>query len=343
MFVGPLGGGKVPNNGASIKNYYIRNALSACASKAIFIDTENWKSNPFVLLKLLVIVLFLRHSKFVISANNLSAYRLLKLLNILQTEGDIYYWVIGGSIANWIKEHRVSAKTYRIVKLFIVEGKSMEETLNTCGFSNVLTIPNFKTIKYIPHKNGDNEIFKFVFLSRITKPKGCDIILEASRKLNELGKEDRFSIDFYGPIDSNYKEEFLRRIDTIKNVHYKGFIDLRDTKNYDILASYDVMLFPTYWHGEGFPGIIIDAYIAGLPVIATDWSLNKDILENGVTGLLVPPHDAEALGKAMLKAINRTIDVKQMSLNCQSRALNYDAQYVLRKEILEKIGLIENA
>ena len=30
------------------------------------------------------------------------------------------------------------------------------------------------------------------------------------------------------------------------------------------------MLFPTYWHGEGFPGIVIDAFVAGLLVVATD-------------------------------------------------------------------------
>lgn len=340
VFVGPLGGGKTPNNGASIKNYYIRNVLSKHAPKTIFVDTENWKRNPFVVLKLLLVILFLGRSKFVISANSLSAYRLLKLLKIFRKRKNIYYWVIGGSVANWIKEQRVSRDVYRIVELFIVEGVSMEKTLNECGFFNVLTVPNFKAITYIPVKTNMSDKCKFIFLSRITESKGCDIIIEAVRRLNAAGKRDEFTVDFYGPIDINYKEHFLQGITDVDNIQYKGFIDLRESKNYNVLALYDVMLFPTYWQGEGFPGIIIDSYIAGLPIIATDWSLNKDLVENGVTGWIIPAHDANALEEAMSNVIHSN-DIKQMSQICQSMALNYDTNHVLQRKLFEEIGLIE--
>ena len=72
----------------------------------------------------------------------------------------------------------------------------------------------------------------------------------------------------------------------------------------NILAKYDAMLFPTYWHGEGFPGIIIDAFVSGLPVIATDWSLNADIIEDGKTGVILKENTVEALAEAMDAMIN---------------------------------------
>ncbi len=36
-----------------------------------------------------------------------------------------------------------------------------------------------------------------------------------------------------------------------------------------MLQHYDMLLFPTHWIGEGYPGIIIEAYHAGIPVITT--------------------------------------------------------------------------
>ena len=46
------------------------------------------------------------------------------------------------------------------------------------------------------------------------------------------------------------------------------------------LKKYFALLFPTYFHGEGFAGCLIDAFFAGIPVIATDWLYNKDIINN---------------------------------------------------------------
>lgn len=47
-----------------------------------------------------------------------------------------------------------------------------------------------------------------------------------------------------------------------------------------MLRNYFALLFPTYFHGEGFAGCIIDAFFAGIPIIATDWLYNKDIVKD---------------------------------------------------------------
>ena len=56
VFIGPMGGGVVPTNGASIKNYYILKRLKDLGYNIISVDTEKWRTNPFVLLKLLIVV-----------------------------------------------------------------------------------------------------------------------------------------------------------------------------------------------------------------------------------------------------------------------------------------------
>lgn len=335
VFIGPMGGGEVPTNGASLKNYHLLNRLSELGCSLIPVDTEKWRRNPFVLLKLFYVVLLHPHSHFVVSANNTSTYRLLSLICLLPPHKDIIYWVIGGSIADWIKEGKVSRKPYEKLRLFIVEGDSMKRTLSDCGFNNVLTLPNFKRIGYIPSKQYVNKTVKFVFLSRIVEQKGCDIIIEATKILNKKIK-DKFLVDFYGSIGDEYRE-FNNKIEHISNISYKGFLDLRNPDNYDILASYDVMLFPTFWHGEGFPGIMIDAFISGLPVIATDWHMNKDILQEAVTGLFVRPNNVEDLVDAMEKVINNRSVIEVMSKNCQKEAMKYNTESVVNAGLIKKI------
>ena len=45
IFIGPMGGGGIPTNGASVKNYYIVKKLRECADNLIVVDTEQWKKN----------------------------------------------------------------------------------------------------------------------------------------------------------------------------------------------------------------------------------------------------------------------------------------------------------
>ena len=150
---------------------------------------------------------------------------------------------------------------------------------------------------------------------------------------------EKFIVDFYGPFEAEYEFLFKDEISTISNISYKGFLDLRNQKNYDILAKYDAMLFPTYWHGEGFPGIIIDAFVSGLPVIATDWSLNAEIIEDGKTGVILKDNTIEALADAMETMINNPKSVELMSILCQNSAMNFDIMNVVSDKLLEKIGI----
>ena len=309
IFIGPAGGGKVPQNGASAKNYHLMNYFHKKKINVVSADTENWRKNPLVLVKLVFFILFNPNAKYIIATNNMSSYRVLQIMSLFPRKRSIVYWIIGGSIAEWIKEGKVNAKPFRIVDVFLAEGKKMQETLSGVGFKNTIYVPNFKCIDYLPEKKAKtDDKMHFVFLSRIIPEKGCNTIIEAV-------------------------------ISIINNISYKGFLDLRNQRNYDILAKYDAMLFPTYWHGEGFPGIIIDAFVSGLPVIATDWSLNADIIEDGKTGVILKENTIEALADAMDTMINNPKSVELMSKTCQNSAMNFDIKNVVSDKLLEKIGI----
>jgi len=53
-----------------------------------------------------------------------------------------------------------------------------------------------------------------------------------------------------------------------------------------------------------FSGVLIDAFISGSPVIVIDWNLNSEVVENGITSLLIEPKSSNELTKAMISFID---------------------------------------
>ena len=69
----------------------------------------------------------------------------------------------------------------------------------------------------------------------------------------------------------------------------------------EILAASDIFVLSSFW--EGLPYTIIEAMMAGLPVVATRVGGVPELVEDGVTGFLVPPKDPGALAEALRKLV----------------------------------------
>ena len=153
-------------------------------------------------------------------------------------------------------------------------------------------------------------------MGRISKSKGIGEILEAISLLK--AKDFNFHVTFYGPVEDTFKLES-------SNASYGGILDIQSNSNevYAKLSTYNVMLFPTYWKGEGFPGVLIDAFIAGLPVIATDWNMNKEIIKEGINGFLIEPKSTEALVKKMIWVMENRSELDVLRLNNLINANKY--------------------
>ena len=341
VFIGPMAKGRGLVGGDVVKNFYIVKHLSSYCPSLKVIDTNQLRKSKLEIVKSIFYVLRNLRSSFIISTAPPGAYTILRLFRFLPIK-NIIYWVIGGSFANHIRNKKYPAKLYKKLSFIIVEGKSMQNILEQYDFKNVLTLPNFKKIEYIPVKKWERkeaQVCKFVFLSRISPLKGCDEIIEAAKLLNKRGLENKYTIDFYGKVDADYQSSFEGSLKDFPHVNHKGFIDLRVKENYDELAGYDVMLFPTFLPGEGFAGILIDGFIAGLPIIATKWNLNADIVEDGKTGTIVPVHQVEALADAMEFYIKNPHMIVERGKNAQSMAMKYDMNELLTPSFFKSINL----
>lgn len=85
-------------------------------------------------------------------------------------------------------------------------------------------------------------------------------------------------------------------------------------------------------HYEGFPMVMIEAMAAGLPVVTFDYKCGpRDIIRDGVNGLMVPNGDIDALAAAMKRVMGDEAFRRQMSLHAREVVNTYSEQSVMRK------------
>lgn len=342
IFIGGILEGQLPNCGETVKNQLLIAQLKALGHSVITIDTVKWRKNPFVLVKMLLVLMFNRGAKVIISASGAASY-LISFLHYIPLKKSVYFWVIGGNLHYSVANGKYNIKALQKLKWILVEGDNMKQSLEKLGLNNVKVVPNFKPIKSpnIVQNLGDEACRKFVFMSRIYPDKGVKEIVKAVDVLNGRGYSDRFVVDFYGLIEPMFEPEFNLLVTSYQNITYNGFLNLQSISGYEQLSKYDMMLFPTYWDGEGFPGVVLDANMAGVPIIASDWSMNREVVKDGYTGFIIPTHDTEALVESMRCVIDGSVDLVQMKRNCLEWVQKYDVKNVVSAELLEKIGMLE--
>ena len=154
-------------------------------------------------------------------------------------------------------------------------------------------IQQLNTSRYSPDGSllrGDRPYQKrCLFVGHIKRSKGVDELIAAMKLL-----DDAYTVDLYGPI----REPAYEYLSSGDHPFYKGILE-GEEQVLSVMSSYDVLVLPTYYEGEGYPGVIVEAYSLGLPVITTRWKAIPEIVEHGTTGILIPPRSVEALVEAL--------------------------------------------
>ena len=137
-----------------------------------------------------------------------------------------------------------------------------------------------------------NEL-KCVFFSSICEMKGCMEIIEAAKKCPSV------LFYFYGFVNKEFQKYFYENVESLPNVYYKGVFQGSNLETYVELSEYDVLLLPTKYTTEGVPGIIVEAKICGLSIIASGNSHNKELIINNEEGLILKENNTDELFKAI--------------------------------------------
>jgi glycosyltransferase involved in cell wall biosynthesis len=150
---------------------------------------------------------------------------------------------------------------------------------------------------------GDTAIVGLI--GRLANSKGVDLYIEAAARVLSHGVKAQFVVVGEGPD----QEMLARKIDDM-NLNGQAILLGRRDDMPAVYASLDIMVSAS--RQEGLPMAILEGMASGLPLVATSVGEVPTVVNEGRTGLLVPPEDADALATAIEKLLNNPAERVRM-------------------------------
>jgi glycosyltransferase involved in cell wall biosynthesis len=154
---------------------------------------------------------------------------------------------------------------------------------------------------------------RLLLVGRIVHQKGIDLLLEALAGLRALSWELLIVGD--GPRRETYTAQ-AAAAGLQGRVRFAGWLTGEALEQ--AYARANLFVFPS--RHEGMPNVVLEAMSSGLPVVASRVAGNEELIDPGVTGLLVPKEDASALREAVRALIGDPAARRAMGQAARRRA-----------------------
>lgn len=250
---------------------------------------------------------------------------------------------LGTAVENPGIMQKISLLLYKVfmkdTKCFFFQNEGNKEFLQSKGIAklNAKLIPgsgvNIERFKFLPYPSDD--VIRFLYIGRVMKEKGIEHFLEAAKVIKNQYKNTEFHI--IGPYEQDYKG-------VLNDYQEKGYIvyhgPQNDVRDFHIISH--CTIHPSYYP-EGMSNVLLESAASGRPVITTNRSGCKEIVDDGVTGFLIRERDSQDLIKKISKFIEMDYQARrQMGLEGRRKVeTQFNRQFVVNayvkeiKEILE--------
>lgn len=196
-----------------------------------------------------------------------------------------------------------------------------EETLKYTRKSNITVTPfGVNTDIFSPPRarKSDGPV-RIVFVKSIAEPYGLEFLIDAVSKLVNGGIHD-IRLDIYGDGD---KTEEMKKLASTSGVDDITFFHgrIEHTRVAEVLKASDIMCVPSL--AESFGVSAIEAMACGLPCVTSDAPGLAEVMEDGITGFIVPAGSSQKLAEKLNVLIEDEALRKSMGLNGRKRVLEY--------------------
>jgi galacturonosyltransferase len=158
--------------------------------------------------------------------------------------------------------------------------------------------------QFAPLDYPSQETIEFVFISRIMKEKGIDQYLDAAKIIQEKYPKTRFHI--CGFCEEAYDEK-LKELQESGTIIYHGMVkDVRE-----ILKDVHCTVHPTYYP-EGLSNVLLESCACARPIITTDRSGCREVVDDGLNGFVVEQQNSKDLIEKIEKFIQLPYEQKKL-------------------------------
>ncbi len=331
--IGALGNGVGTSSGQIIRTKILNNELKKHygENNIVISNTSLVLENPVkFVFNFLKACLYSTHIIVILSQNGMRIiWPVLSLLSKFFSK-KIYNNMVGGNLITLVDKYPKLLKYMKTFEINWVQSTSIQKELALKGINNTEWLPNSKPIRILNRdeiRSFESSPYKFCTFSRISKPKGIELAIEAIKRINKEAGKTLVTLHIYGKPDDDYEEHFLKLLKEVPEyIKYGGIIPY--DQSVETLRNYYMLLFPTTFEGEGFPGTVIDAYASGVPVIASSWRFNTEFIKDRKTGIIFEYDQPEQLKEKIEWAIQHPHEVDNMRCNCLYEAWKYTPEKV---------------
>jgi glycosyltransferase involved in cell wall biosynthesis len=134
-------------------------------------------------------------------------------------------------------------------------------------------------------------------VARLHRQKGLIYLIKAAKKIHQAVPEVMILIVGGGPLRRKLEKTAIKE-------GLGNFIVLTGEREdaAELLSIFDVFVLPSLW--EGLPYVLMEASSLGKPIVATDVEGVNEIIEDGKTGMLVPPRNSKNLAEAVIRLLD---------------------------------------
>ena len=162
-----------------------------------------------------------------------------------------------------------------------------------------------------------------IAVGRLHSQKGFDLLLKAFARIQAKYPDWQMTILGEGPMRSEL-EALRAQLKLTDRVHFPGLV----SNVRDYLDQADLFVMPSRF--EGFPMALCEAMACGLPVLAADClSGPRDIIEDGVDGLLVRTEDVDALAVGLDQLMSDPVKRQQLAKNAPNVLDQFGVEQVM--------------
>lgn len=186
--------------------------------------------------------------------------------------------------------------------------------------------------RFVPRGPRERSRVRVVLAARLLYSKGVADFVEAARMLQTRGVDATAIL--VGEPDKDNPESIPPAV--LQQWYAEGLIECagRQTDMPAVYADADIACLPTFY-AEGVPKSLIEAAACGLPIVTTDWPGCRDVVADGVNGILVPIKNPAAVADALEKLARDPVLRGEMGRKGRARVERDFALETITRQTLE--------